>query len=314
VISWTPTLARGLADGDRAAWVADFGQSGAPAVEAAVAAALETGRAAWPALALDPETFVRHLGRCVATVPAGAGVDLAAAVAECRADDLYLACAAGTGVAAAVEIVSGQYLEGVAGAVRKVHDGPGFVDDVLQILRHKLFVAADGATPKILTFSGRAPLGVWLAAVAQRTALSLRRTDGAQADLKARVAAEAALIAQEPELRYVQARYAGRFEEAFRHALGRLSERGRALLRLHVFMGMTLAQLANVYGVNDATISRWLARAREELLDETGKYMRDTFGVAADEFPSLARVLTSQLEVSIARLLGDPGGAKSGGG
>ena len=158
-----------------------------------------------------------------------------------------------------------------------------------------------------MSFGGRAPLSVWLAAAAQTTALSLQRANNVQARLKTRVAAEAQVAALDPELRYLQAQYADRFEEAFHHALARLSDRGRMVLRLHSFLGMTLDQLAAVYGVNPATISRWFARAREDLLDETAKYMRDTFGVSPAELPSLARVLVSQLDLSLARLLGGTG-------
>src|SRR5262249_27694532 len=146
----------------------------------------------------------------------------------------------------------------------------------------------------------------WLSAAAQKTALSLLRADGAQAQLKARLAAEAAVAALDPELRYLQARYADVFQEAFRHALGHLSERGRVVLRLHSFLGMTLEQVAAVYGVNDATISRWLARARDDLLVETGRYMREVHGIRNEEFPSLARVLAAELHMSMARLLSEP--------
>jgi RNA polymerase sigma-70 factor, ECF subfamily len=303
VPSLTEALALGLADAGRevAQMRADLASAD---LEPAIASTLAAGRRAWPSLPLAAEVFVRHLGRCLGAAPPEQG--LHAALADCRAADLYVACAAGQGVEAAIEAISGAYLEGVSAAVRRVQGKDVFVQEVLQILRQKLFVAEAGAAPKILSFSGRAPLGVWLAAVAQKTALSALRADGAQADLKTRLRAEAAVAAVDPELRYIQARYAEVFEEAFRHALEQLSERGRALLRLHAFMGMTLEHLAGVYGVNDATISRWLAKARDDLLDHTGKYMRETHGVRPEEFPSLARVLTSQLDVSMMRLLGDP--------
>jgi RNA polymerase sigma-70 factor (ECF subfamily) len=289
--------------------MADAGQQPAiaeadlDALEAAIGDAVAAARAAWPSLPLDPHIFVRHLGRSLASYPGDVGV--LAALGDCRVADLFLACAAGHGVAAAVEIVAGRALRDVTGAVRKVSGDEGFVDDVMQILRQKLFVAAEGGEPKILSYLARAPLGVWLAAVAQRTALSLRRVDTAQAQLKARLAADATAAMLEPELRYLQVKYADVLQGAFRHALGLLNQRGRTLLRLHCFMGMTLQQLGSMYSVDDATISRWLAKARSELLEETGRHMREEHGVSAQEFPSLARVLRSQLDMSMARLLED---------
>jgi RNA polymerase sigma-70 factor (ECF subfamily) len=306
VTSFRETLLLGCADAGRTPARAEGAASSPEAaeLEAAIAGALETARHAWPSLPLDPQLFVRHLGRNVASY--GPDVPLRAALADCHVADLFLACAAGHGVVAAVEIVAGRALDGVTGAVRKVRGTDSSVDDVMQIVRQKLFVRSEDSEPKILSYSARAPLGVWLAVVAQKAALSFQRAASTQAELKARFAAEADVAALEPELRYLKTRYAGQFEEAFKHALGRLSERGRALLRLHCFRGMTLHQLAGMYGVDDATISRWLAKARSELLDETGRYMREAHGISAQEFPSLARVLTSQLETSMARLLADP--------
>ncbi|HET6146159.1 MAG TPA: sigma-70 family RNA polymerase sigma factor [Polyangia bacterium] len=280
-----------------------------PELEQALAAALQAGLDAVPTLGLDAAVFATHLGRCLASYPPEVG--LADALRDCQAADIYVACGAGNGIAAAIAIVAGKLLDGsVAATVRRIDDNVGFVSEVMQILREKLLVGAEGQRPKILSFGGRAPLSVWLAAAAQTTALSLQRAGNVQARLKTRVAAEAQVAALDPELRYLQAQYADRFEEAFHHALARLSDRGRMVLRLHSFLGMTLDQLAAVYSVNPATISRWFARAREDLLDETAKYMRDTFGVSPAELPSLARVLVSQLDLSLARLLGGsaPGG------
>jgi RNA polymerase sigma-70 factor (ECF subfamily) len=301
VPSFRETFARGFADADR-----ELGpdERDHPALEAALEAIVEGARAAWRQVRLDPETFVRHLGWCVGSLPERASAR--AALAECHATDLFLACAAGNGVDAAVAVVSGSMLEGAAAAVRKIDGAAAHVQEVLQILRQRLCVAADGQRPKILSYLGRAPLAMWLAAAAQNAALSQLRADTAQAQLKARVAAEDAVGAIDPELRYLQAMHASAFEEAFKHALARLSTRSRFLLRLHCFMGMTLAELAGVYAVNDATISRWLAKARDELLDGTGRYMREVHGVRPEEFPSLARLLASQLHMSVARLLGEP--------
>jgi len=301
VPSFRETFARGFADAGR-----ELGpdEREHPALDAALDAIVEAARAAWGQVRLDAETFVRHLGWCVGSLPERANAR--AALAECHVTDVFLACAAGNGVDAAVAVVSGSMLEGAGAAVRKIEGAAAHVQEVLQVLRQRLCVAADGQRPKILSYLGRAPLAMWLAAAAQNAALSQLRADTAQAQLKARVAAEDAVGAIDPELRYLQAMHASAFKEAFRHALARLSTRSRFLLRLHCFMGMTLAELAGVYAVNDATISRWLAKARDELLDRTGRYMREVHGVRPDEFPSLARLLASQLEMSVARLLGEP--------
>jgi RNA polymerase sigma-70 factor len=275
------------------------GESSAPELEAALAKAIEQGRIAWPHLALDDGVFARHLGRCVAA--AGPTTKPAEVLNQLAIPDLFLACAAGHGVADAVEVVCG-YVET---AVRRIGGQQFSGNDVAQILRQRLCVAIDDQPAKILSYLGRATLDRWLTAVAQRTALSLSRTDGAQHRMKQRLAAEAVLSTLDPERRYVKTQHEADFQQALRHALSGLSDRWRTLLRLHVFAGQSLQHLAVVYDVDDSTISRWLAKAQRELLERTAHHMEEKFGVRKDEFPSLARVMASQVDVSIARLLED---------
>ena len=189
--------------------------------------------------------------------------------------------------------------------VRQIGAMGSSLHDIAQILRQRVCLAADDRPAKILSYGGRAPLEAWLAAVAQRTALSLYRTDGAQHRMQQRLAAEAAIASQNPELQIIKAQYENEFKEALRLALEDLSDRSRTLLRLHVFGGQTLDQLAVIYDVHDTTISRWLAKAQKEMLERTAHHMHHQYGVSVNEFPSLVRVMASQIDVSIARLLDD---------
>lgn len=288
------TFSEGLAESGETLRLADMA---VPALEQALARALEQGRVAWPHLTLDAEIYCRHLGRCVASM--GNARDTVAVLNELAITDLFLACAAGHGDAAAIEVISG-YVETT---VRQIGPVRSSTHDIAQILRQRLCVADDDRPAKILTYLGRAPLEAWLAAVAQRTAVSLSRTDGAQHRMRQRLAAETAIASQNPELQLIKSQYEGEFKEALRRALEDLSDRWRTLLRLHVFAGQTLDHLAIVYDVHDTTISRWLAKAQQELLERTAHHMHHQFGVNLDEFPSLVRVMASQIDVSIARLL-----------
>jgi RNA polymerase sigma-70 factor, ECF subfamily len=290
----------------------DGGRAGAAPVQGdpgpAIAAAIAAGRRVFPALGVSTDRFVTSLGRCARDALAAdsrgaAPAQVAAAVGGLAAADLYLACAAGHGDAAAIEIVISALVRPSVAAACRAGDSPAFADELTQVLRQKLLVAAEEVPPKILSFSGRAPLGAWIAVVVQRTVSSLRRSDGTRERFEKRAAIEAEMVERDPELGYIKAHYADSFARAFETALSLLSDRERSLLRLHNLHGVTLQQLATVYGVNDSTISRWLARARSSLVDETGRQMRDTVGISASEFPSLARALTSQVDVSLNRWL-----------
>jgi len=280
------------------------------ALATALSAAIEIGRSAFPSVTVDPERFLVLLGRC-AREALGAearerlpnGADVMAAIGSLIAADLYLACAAGQGDAAAIRIIIDTLVKPSVMAARRADDPSPFAEELTQVLRQKLLVAVEDAPPKILSFSGRAPLGAWIAVVVKRTVSTLRRSEGAREQFERRAAIEAEIIERDPELGYIKTHYADVFARAFEAALRKLNDRERSLLRLHNLHGVTLEQLATVYAVNDSTISRWLKQARTALVEETGRYMREDAGVTASEFASLARALTSQVDVSINRWL-----------
>ncbi len=281
---------------------ADWDQLASPIMRA-----VDTGRSAFPGLHLDAERFVAFLGACVRKSSAAAhalppAAEVIAFMNRLFVADLYLVCAAGMGDGEAVEKVIDLLRPKVAAACRG-GDPPAFVDDVTQVLRQKLLVPGDETPPKLLSFSGQAPFSAWLGVVVDRTVQTLRRSEGTRERFERLAAIEAEVIDREPELAYIKKHYAEAFGRAFEHALRKLSDRERSLLRLHNVHGTTLQQLAAVYAVDDSTISRWLARARNLLLEETGRYMRDVVSVSASEFPSLARALASQVTVSLNRWL-----------
>ena len=58
--------------------------------------------------------------------------------------------------------------------------------------------------------------------------------------------------------------------------------------------------------VHPTTVSRWLAVAREHVLAETRRRLRERLGISASEIESLMRILPSQLGLSLERLLPRP--------
>jgi RNA polymerase sigma-70 factor (ECF subfamily) len=281
-----------------------------PATEdAALELALETahavGAARWPDVALAPEALARH----VAT--AAPGATTAAAVAELHAADLYLACACLRGIAGAVAAFEAAHLASLgatlAGAVRVSAEE---VDEVRQRLRIKLLVGEPdrGRAPLVGTYSGRGPLAAWVRVAAVREALTLARDAGIGARASQRAAADGALghdglAAADPELAAIKGRYRRDFEEAFAGALRGIADRERALLRLHTLAGLSLEKIGAIYKVDRSTVSRWLADARHALLDGTERGLRDRLGLQPAEVESMARLLTSQLELDLPELL-----------
>jgi RNA polymerase sigma-70 factor (ECF subfamily) len=60
-----------------------------------------------------------------------------------------------------------------------------------------------------------------------------------------------------------------------------------------------------MFQVNISTVSRWLASARESLLVQTRDGLSRQLHLAPGEFDSLARLLHSQIDVSLVRLLAE---------
>jgi RNA polymerase sigma-70 factor (ECF subfamily) len=232
-----------------------------------------------------------------------------------HAADLYLACACANGAPAAVALFEEAHLARLEVALSGVVViTPEEIDEVRQQLRVKLLVGDPAAArpPLIATYSARGSLASWVRVAAVRQALTLVRDARIGARAGRRAADEGALgaaLGADPELDFIQGRYRRDFEIAFAAALLEIADRDRALLRMHVVAGLTLEKIGAIYRVDRSTVSRWLSDARRDLLDRTELQVRDRLGVAPAEFESMARLLTSQLEIDLPELLRTSGGA-----
>jgi RNA polymerase sigma-70 factor, ECF subfamily len=187
--------------------------------------------------------------------------------------------------------------------IERVDARPAFVDDVLQQLRQKLLVADAARAPRIAEFAGTGPLVSWLRAAAVRTALNARRPH-AREDAAEEDALEALPLSQPtPELAVMLQRHRPVFKAAFRAALATLEAKERTLLKLQVVDGLSLERIGVIYAVNKSTVSRWLARAQEQLMGETRARLEAELGVSGGELESLVRAMRSGLELSVAALV-----------
>ena len=67
--------------------------------------------------------------------------------------------------------------------------------------------------------------------------------------------------------------------------------------------GLRLAEIGRLYGVHESTVSRWVTRAAEEVADQTRRRLTDRLSLSGSSVDSLARLVRSQLDLSIARIL-----------
>jgi RNA polymerase sigma-70 factor, ECF subfamily len=269
-----------------------------PALEAALAAACARGRVAFDRITLDDRTFVRHLARAL-----GPGEATPASISALAIEDLYLACACVVGVPEAAVLFSARYGTTIRGAIIRSGAGSDAGEAEQQLLKG-LLVGSATSPPKIGSYAGKAPLERWLGVAAQRAALMWLREYRAEAHARDAAGSEPNMMnAISPESVYAKERYRLEFERALSEALDRLEERDRALLRLHVVNAVSVEKIGKMFGVSQPTASRWLAAARETLLDDIKRTLHTRLGVSSTEAASLAGMVASRLDLSLSMLL-----------
>jgi RNA polymerase sigma-70 factor (ECF subfamily) len=251
---------------------------------------IEAGRAAWPGLDVDEAAYEQHV---VAHAPDGVLPPLE------FAGDLWIACACALGVRGAAGAFERAFRQAIERAVARV-DG-SVVDEATQRVLVSLLVREGDGPPRIADYGGRSSLRTWLATVASRMALRTRgRRDDRGHDS---LSLADAVVAAEPELAFARARYGPALQDALRDALIVLQPRQVVLLRLHHAQGWSVDRLGESFGTSRSTAQRWVAAAREALLEETKRLLSERLELTPSELDSLVGILRSQMDVSLLRLL-----------
>ncbi len=275
--------------------VAFSGGEASADLEAALGRALARAEAAWEGIACDRDRFASFLGGRVAP----------AELDGARIEDLFAACACGTGDGRAIAAVEARYFGDIDAALGKMHLSADRIAEVKQGLRRVLFVgdAPAGVAPRILEYRGTGALGAWLRVTAMRAALKLIRKESRETPTDDALL-EARAQADDPELGYMKAAYRAAFKTAFQEALDSLHAKERLYLKQQIVDGLSIDELGTLYQVHRATAARWVQSAREKLLSRTRRTFMMNARLTSDECESIMRMVRSQLDVSLHRRLG----------
>lgn len=214
-------------------------------------------------------------------------------------DELFLAWACGRGDANAIRKFDRLVAPDVSAAARRLDSSPSFCDEVQQAVRVRLLVGDDGRM-RIDDYVGRGPLRAWVAVVALRVGLNLRRRiKPARPDLLE----ELVDTGPDPELQHLKKLYRAEFRSAIHEALRSLGERERALLRLCYVDGLRANQVARLYQVHETTASRWLKRAANDVALDARRRLSERLSLSPSSLESVTRMVLSNLELSISRIL-----------
>jgi RNA polymerase sigma-70 factor (ECF subfamily) len=260
-------------------------ESANDALENALERLVAEAEEAWRAFRLAREDFVRHVAE---------RVEGRAALEGLRAGDLYLACGCALGVADARRAFVERFGPLLDETARR--SGSRDSGDVKQALFEKLLI---GPSPAILRYSGRGPLSAYLRVAATREAVRMER--------RARGPASDPLVDRvddaDPEAMALKERYGPVVKEALQDALAKLTARQRRLLRHHYLDGLGARQIGVLMATHNSTVVRQLAQTREELLSHAHRYLERALKLRKNELPSLVRLVESQVELSLSRLL-----------
>jgi RNA polymerase sigma-70 factor (ECF subfamily) len=262
-------------------------------IEEQLAQLCDEAKTAWPAISVDTAAVID------AFVAKLAG-DEPPAITAANVAELYLAVACARGDESAVAIFDRDYLSVVPQALGGMRLPAATVEDVRSIVRDKLLLADGDRPPRILDYAGRGRLRGLVQVSASRAAIDRIRHEQREAELPA----DAQLAAAgNLELSLIKAQYREAFVAGFTTAVATLPRRDRNLLRLHLLGGVTLEQLAQMYGVHRATVVRWLATARATLFDATRDHVAAALGAPSDELDQMFELVRSRVELSVERLL-----------
>jgi RNA polymerase sigma-70 factor (ECF subfamily) len=266
-------------------------------LERALEQAVASGRTAHPDLTLSEERFTVFLAAKVTD-------DAENLSSLCHAD-LFLAWACLERQSNAIAAASRLIDEAVGAAGASLGAQTSLVEEVAQALRTRLLVGEDGDASEIRSYAGRGRLGGWIRVTAVRDMVRLLRRGRREVTIDAALLGD---VSTDPEVERMKELYRDEFRTAFADALGALRARARTLLRHQIVDNLNIDQIGAIYRVHRATAARWLAQARAELVGGTSERMMERLKISPDSVESVIRLVRSQLDVSVVRLLveGEP--------
>ncbi len=273
------------------------------ALEALLTRAWETSRERWPDVALPAETFVKHLAERLPK--AAAQGPLEPLLAELSLAELYLACACLQGLSSAIQAFERNYLARLPALLRSPSMSDAMIEDACQLVRMRLLVAMPESAPKLAEYTGRGALLSWVRVTAVRTALKLRGGEKPVAPDPDDILEKWPEPGPQPERALIQEHHRADFRQALREAFATLAADERHLLRLYFVDQLSMYELATLFRVNQATISRRLKDIRQRIYKETRGHLQARLGLAPEDFTSFVRVLDNQLDLSISQLMGE---------
>jgi RNA polymerase sigma-70 factor (ECF subfamily) len=220
-----------------------------------------------------------------------------------RAVDLVLAGAVVLGVPGAADTFVATYEPHIRAIVARTVTSPNLREEACQAtFVHLVAPGAAGEPPRLAGYRGHGPLLAFVRITAVRIALRLTENADERAP-RSNVADLELAAVTDPELLYLRELYRTEFGSSFEAAITTLDKRERTLLRYQVVDRLSVDKIAAIYGIHRATAARRVADARAALAAATQRELMARLHVERNELDSILRLIESQIDVSVRRLL-----------
>lgn len=266
-------------------------------LEDALAAQLAAASLRYPGLTTAPTEVLAYVGARLDTSKAPRD-----ALSEIEFSDLVLACAASRGETAAIVYFEEHGMRGTETSLQRRGVANDVIEEAKQNVRERMLVHTDAQPARILDYNGRGPLKHWLRVAVVREGIYLAKREGKHEPVTFDFLSLPA-AGDDPELAFFKRRYRNEYKQAFETATEELSSRERALLRQQYLLGMSVDEIGAIYQVHRATAARWVQAARETLFAKARIALAQRLGVPRTEIEEIVRMIESQLDVSLNRLL-----------
>ncbi len=272
-------------------------------VDSAAQEWLDIAHNAWPAAWVAPERFVAYVA---ARLPASVSAEDLTSV---RAADLFLACACSEGHAEAISAFEARYGREVRLVLNAQRNTAISCDELMQEVWIKLFVAGGKGgerPPKIGEYSGRSGIRSWFRVIVSRSLIDMQRRGGrvsTQSGEDDDILWQLADRGDDPELAFAKRRSRSLLKRTFERAVMELVPRQRLLLRQHYVDHLSLDELAQLHQVHRTTASRWLDKARRDVLAQVRRILMIEVHADKCELAQVMDLASSHLDLSLSRVL-----------
>ncbi len=251
-----------------------------------------------PALALDMIGFAEHVALCADEM---APLD---SLQRLYWGDLWVVFGAVSGNRDAWRVLDSHYFAESVRVLGRLKLSRDKLDEVSQHTRVRLFSPGPRGVAKLRQYRARGALGAWLKMVVTRDAIDMLSKKKVELPAFSDDFWSAIPASQDDnEMALLRREYGAQLKRTVEAVVEEMPDDARSMLRYHLVEGLTIDDIAVIVGIHRATVARRIGRARDAMARATRERMREHLQMTASQLTSVMRLIDTQIELSLYRLL-----------